>query len=451
MIGFILANSREHIEALLQVHKDLLEEILQGLADFPELAEEETRLKSLIAKINRKARKQNRAVTQENIRSEDAAKIAASVLFQRNDERQVGLPLLNASSEHASELTQSKNCYCCKVPFKQLHHFYHQLCPDCAAENFAKRSVKADLRGRIALVTGGRIKIGSEISLKLLRWGAKVIITTRFPANALAAFQAQEDASEWLDRLEIVGLDLRNLQDVEQLIIRLHRDLPYLDVLIHNAAQTVKRPIEFYAPLLAKETNSQLLEDKASLLPGLPSPHFPAGKTDLYGQQVDLRPVNSWLQPLDEVTLLEMLEVQLVNVTAPFRLNSALKPLMERSPFDRRFIVNVSAMEGVFNRNYKSPNHPHTNMAKAALNMMTRTAAEGYAQAGIYMTSVDTGWITDENPAPKRENLRNQGFVPPLDVIDGAARVLDPVVEGIHQPQTPLFGVFLKDYKISPW
>lgn len=129
-----------------------------------------------------------------------------------------------------------------------------------------------------------------------------------------------------------------NLQDVEQLIIRLHRDLPYLDAPIHNAAQTVKRPIEFYAPLLAKETNSHLLEDKASLLPGLPSPHFPAGKTDLYGQQVDLRPVNSWLQPLDEVTLLEMLEVQLVNVTAPFRLNSALKPLMERSPFDRRLL-----------------------------------------------------------------------------------------------------------------
>ncbi len=447
----MLANSKEHIQALLQVHKHLLEEVLQGLADHPELAEEETRLKSLIAKINRTARKQNRAATQEVIRAADASKIAASELFQRNDERHLGRPLLPASAEESRELTQAKSCYICKAAFRKLHAFYHQLCPECAEENFERRGDEADMHGRIALVTGGRIKIGFEIALKLLRWGARVIITTRFPANALAAFQGEEDAADWLDCLEIVSLDLRNLQDVEDLVARLQRDLPHLDVIIHNAAQTVKRPIAFYAPLLARENGSALLEGKATLLPGLPSPHFPAGQTDIYGQQADLRPHNSWLQPLDEVSLLEMLEVQLVNVTAPFRLNSALKPLLERSPFARRFIVNVSAMEGVFNRAYKSPNHPHTNMAKAALNMMTRTSAEGYAQAGIYMTSVDTGWITDENPAPKKEVLRDHGFVPPLDVIDGAARVLAPVVDGINLPETPPFGVFLKDYKISPW
>ncbi len=436
---------------LLQAHKALLEEVLQGLADHPELADEETRLKSLIAKINRQARKQNRAENQATTRKADATKLAASELFQRNDERGLGQLLLKETSEADRELTHAKSCYICKASFKKLHVFYHQLCPECAAENFARRSAHADMQGRIALVTGGRIKIGFEIALKLLRWGAKVIITTRFPANALAAFQSQPDAIDWLNRLEIIGLDLRNLQDVEGLIQRLNRQLPHLDVLIHNAAQTVKRPREFYAPLLARETKSHLLEGNSALLPDLPSPHFPAGQTDLYGQQADLRPMNSWLQPLEEVDLLEMLEVQLVNVTAPFRLNSALKPLMERSPFARKFIVNVSAMEGVFNRAYKSPHHPHTNMAKAALNMMTRTSAEGYAQAGIYMTSVDTGWITDENPAPKKEILRDLGFVPPLDVIDGAARVLAPIVEGINLVQTPLFGVFLKDYKISQW
>lgn len=435
-----------------------MEEILQGLADHPELAEEEVRLRSLIAKINRTARKQNRAQKKEAIREEDAAKIAGSALFQLNDERkstqEKQLPAASPETQWKPKtirLTQAKSCYICKAPFRQLHAFYHQLCPDCAAENFARRSEQADMTGRIALVTGGRIKIGYEIALKLLRWGGRVIITTRFPANALATFQNEKDADEWLDRLEIVGLDLRNIPEVENLIAHLQNNLPHLDILIHNAAQTVKRPLEFYAPLLAREKNSHLLEDKASLLPGLPSPYFPEGQTDLYGQQADLRPVNSWLQALDEISLQEMLEVQLVNVTAPFRLNSALKPLMERSPNLRRFIVNVSAMEGVFSRAYKSPNHPHTNMAKAALNMMTRTSAEGYAQSGIYMTSVDTGWITDENPAPKKEVLRNAGFVPPLDVIDGAARVLAPVIEGINQAEAPVYGVFLKDYKISPW
>ncbi|MFN8393059.1 MAG: SDR family oxidoreductase [Bacteroidia bacterium] len=451
MVRKAVTTSKEHIQELLHAHKLVLEEVLQGLADHPELADEETRLKSLIAKINRQARKQNRASSKEITRSEDASKIAASALFQLNDERNLGQLSLPEVTEDVRELKNAKSCYICKAPFRRLHEFYHQLCPDCAAENYHRRSEAADMRGRIALVTGGRIKIGFEIAMKLLRWGARVIVTTRFPANAIAAFQAEADAGEWMDRLEVVGLDLRNLKEVEALIERLHLNLPHLDILIHNAAQTVKRPIEFYAPLLAREKGSHLLEDKASLLPGLPSPYFPAGKTDLYGQQADLRPQNSWLQPIDEVSLLEMLEVQLVNVTAPFRLNSALKPLMERSPFTRRFIVNVSAMEGVFNRAYKSPNHPHTNMAKAALNMMTRTSAEGYAQAGIYMTSVDTGWITDENPAPKKEVLRNQGFVPPLDVVDGAARVLAPIVDGINLPETPQFGVFLKDYKVSPW
>lgn len=446
-----MEDSKRDIQDLLLQHRHLLEEVLQGLADHPELADEETRLKSLIAKINRNARKQNRATTKDLTRQADASRIAASALFQLNDERNHGRLLLSESTDEDRTLKQGRNCYICKASYKQVDAFYHQLCPACAAENLARRSAQADMQGRIALVTGGRIKIGFEIALKLLRWGARVVITTRFPANAIAAFAKQEDSPQWMNRLQVEGLDLRNLQEVENLIGRLQGDLPHLDVIIHNAAQTVKRPIEFYAPLLAAEQGSLLLENKTSLLPGLPSPYFPAGQTDLYGQQADLRPVNSWLQPLNEVSLLEMLEVQLVNVTAPFRMNSALKPLMERSPFARRFIVNVSAMEGVFNRVYKSPNHPHTNMAKAALNMMTRTSASGYANCGIYMTSVDTGWITDENPAPMKEVLRDHGFVPPLDVIDGAARVLAPVVDGINKPEPPLSGVFLKDYKISPW
>ncbi len=160
---------------------------------------------------------------------------------------------------------------------------------------------------------------------------------------------------------------------------------------------------------------------------------------------------NSWTLLADEVDPIELVEVQFVGAMAPFLLCSRLRPLLARSPAERRFIVNVSAMEGQFARAAKTVFHPHTNMAKAALNMLTRTAAADYARDAIYMNSVDTGWITDENPLPKRTRIEERdGFVPPLDVIDGAARVYHPIVFGISA-ETPLFGLFLKDYKPHAW
>ena len=168
-------------------------------------------------------------------------------------------------------------------------------------------------------------------------------------------------------------------------------------------------------------------------------------------ERADSRDVNSWLLRLDEVGTTEMLEVQLVNSIAPFVLNSRLKPLMMRSPHARRFIVNVSAMEGQFGR-HKTVFHPHTNMAKAALNMMTRTSGDDYAKDGIYMNSVDTGWVTDENPTPKRERKQNErGFFAPLDIIDGMARIYHPIAMGIIDEAEPHFGQFLKDYAPCRW
>jgi NAD(P)-dependent dehydrogenase (short-subunit alcohol dehydrogenase family) len=144
--------------------------------------------------------------------------------------------------------------------------------------------------------------------------------------------------------------------------------------------------------------------------------------------------------------------VQLVNAVAPFLLNSQLKPLLLRSPFERRFIINVSAMEGQFGRASKTEFHPHTNMAKAALNMMTRTAAADYARDGIYMNSVDTGWITDENPLDRKLHAQQaRGFYTPLDAIDGMARLYDPIVQGLADPAEPLHGHFLKDFVPHPW
>lgn len=307
----------------------------------------------------------------------------------------------------------------------------------------------------------------------MLRDGATVWVTTRFPHDAAIRFSREPDFDTWKTRLQIAALDLRLLPAVGQFVQYLHDRVTHLDILINNAAQTVKRPAGFYQHLSEIENTprNQLPKTAQQILPAqwpsssLPSksgePHspasrdelsyFPAGLLDRHGQQIDLRPQHSWTLRLHEVDMLEMLEVQLVNAAAPFLLNSRLKPLLLKSPFPRRFIINVSAMEGQFNRENKTANHPHTNMAKAALNMMTRTSAQDYARDGIFMNSVDTGWITQENPHPKKTGIRARGFAPPLDEIDGMARIYDPIVQGLSGEHTPVSGCFLKDYQPHPW
>ncbi|OQP61162.1 hypothetical protein A3860_05440 [Niastella vici] len=374
-------------------------------------------------------------------------------------------------SNEALELTGAQKCYSCKTPYSKIHFFYHLLCPSCAELNYTRRQQSADLTDRVALITGGRIKIGYLTALRLLRDGAKVWVTTRFAKDCIKRFSEEKDFSVWGHRLKIVALDLRNLAQVKNFIQYLQEHETQLDILINNAAQTVKRPTEFYQHLFEFEQTGadalpaalqQCLVDAAQFQfqPGMWQQHllpyeaaacFPPNQYDKDRQQIDLRTSNSWTMLLEEISPVEMLETQLVNVTAPFMLNSQLKALMKKSPFERKFIINVSAMEGQFNRSSKTPYHPHTNMAKAALNMMTRTAAQEYALSGIFMNSVDTGWITQENPYPDKERLYNEGFVPPLDETDGMARIYDPVVTGLTQPGLPLFGHFLKDYVPHAW
>ncbi len=438
--------------------------VLQIIANDPSAIDEHCRLKSLIAKIHRKGKASMRQKRRQQRIDSDRQKIANTQILSKRRGAE-----LTCDDHSKIALERSRTCYICKEPFTDLHFFYHQLCPKCAAVNWSKRQQRSELFGRTALVTGGRTKIGFQTVLKLLRDNARVLVTTRFPRDACNRFAAEADFVEWRDRLRIYGLDLRDIPAVEEFARRLVADEPYLDILIHNAAQTIKRPLKFYEHLLEAR---DLLDDQRSLMaqcehddavlletrPGyqgqLPSAeeYFPSASYDLDGQQVDYRPTNSWKLRLGEVSTIESLEVFLVNATAPFVLSSRLRPLLEQSPNARRFIVNVSAMEGQFSRAAKTSFHPHTNMAKAALNMLTRTSSADLAADAIYMNSVDTGWITDERPHPEAMHLReDQGFYPPLDIVDGASRIFDPIATGINEDSQPLFGHFLKDYAPYPW
>lgn len=406
-------------------------------------------------------------------------------------------------AEDAPQLHQERNCYVCKTAFKTVHFFYDSMCGACGDFNYAKRTQRADLTGRVALVTGGRVKIGYQAALMLLRSGAKVIVTTRFARDGAQRFAQEPDFGEWGQRLQVHGLDLRHSPSVELFARFLVQQESRLDLLLNNACQTVRRPPQFYEHLLAHETGAfrelpaperkvleghealtELLRDKSATLPaggaglvaGLPqapgigvhsaallsqqryldedftpgNEAFPRHRFDEDLQQVDLRAVNSWRLLLADVPTPELLEVQLVNAVAPFVLNARLKPLMLADNAGDRHIVNVSAMEGQFYRAKKTDRHPHTNMAKAALNMLTRTSAPDYAKDGIFMNSVDTGWITDEDPAVHAARKAEMGFQPPLDIIDGAARIVDPFIDGLNSGEH-VYGQFLKDYKPTPW
>ncbi|MEV6343663.1 SDR family NAD(P)-dependent oxidoreductase [Actinoplanes sp. NPDC051851] len=419
-------------------------------------------------------RRDRRAAVLENDRAVTEA--TATGAPGRIDDETAGIPLTSATQGAvAGVLKQARGCYVCKQRYTVVDAFYHQLCPDCAKLNHERRDARTDLTGRRALLTGGRAKIGMYIALRLLRDGADLTITTRFPHDAVRRFTAMPDSADWLHRLRVVGIDLRDPAQVVGLADSVVARGP-LDILINNAAQTVRRTPGSYSAIAAAETaalpsgNLPELEyfGTAGTLGTSPAAALTAGSTTLSPQQItelaltarsvaidagglvpDTTTTNSWSDRVHEVDPLELLEVQLCNVTAPFILVSRLRPAMTGSPHPRRYVVNVSAMEGIFARGYKGAGHPHTNMAKAALNMLTRTSAVDMFADGILMTSVDTGWITDERPHPTKMRLHEEGFHAPLDLVDGAARVYDPIIRG--EQGEDVYGCFLKDYAPVAW
>jgi NAD(P)-dependent dehydrogenase (short-subunit alcohol dehydrogenase family) len=460
-------------------------DVLQELDDLPTDHPDAVRIREATAAVYKSVKIRRRREKREQVLANDHAVTAATATAApgRIDDETRGLPIGEArGAQVVGTLINARSCYVCKQRYREVDAFYHQLCPSCAELNHGKRDARTDLTGRRALLTGGRAKIGMYIALRLLRDGAHTTITTRFPHDAVRRFRAMPDSEQWLDRLTIVGIDLRDPAQVVALADEVAGQGP-LDVLINNAAQTVRRTAGSYAQLVAAEsvplppgpgprlvdlghgplqlTRGEQTEQHSfdahnltalALTSGSASLDRVADGTaiDAGGLVPDLDAVNSWTQRVHEVDALELLEVQLCNVTAPFVLVSRLRPSLAASSARRTYVVNVSAMEGQFGRGYKGPGHPHTNMAKAALNMLTRTSArEMFESDGILMTSVDTGWITDERPHPTKARLADEGFHAPLDLVDGAARVYDPIVCG--ERGEDLFGVFLKDYSPAAW
>lgn len=463
--------------------------VFEALETLPPDHPDVVRVQRATAKLYKTIKQRRREERREANLTADRAVTAATATGapDRIDDETRGIPLASATTgATAGTLKNPRACYVCKERYREVDAFYHQLCPPCATLNRERRDARTDLTGRRALLTGGRAKIGMYIALRLLRDGAHTTVTTRFPHDAVRRFTAMPDSEQWLHRLRIVGIDLRDPAQVVALADSVSAQGP-LDILINNAAQTVRRTPDAYAQLVAAESaalpDGPLPEmitfstsggrgDTAQALPA-PPPQSPAmtphaltalaltsgsaspariatsTAIDAGGLVPDLNAVNSWVQRVHEVDPVELLEVQLCNVTAPFVLVSRLRPAMASAAARRRYVVNVSAMEGQFGRGYKGPGHPHTNMAKAALNMLTRTSAQEMLTDGILMTSVDTGWITDERPHPTKMRLADEGFHAPLDLIDGAARVYDPIVRG--ERGEDLYGCFLKDYAPCAW
>jgi NAD(P)-dependent dehydrogenase (short-subunit alcohol dehydrogenase family) len=481
---------RSHLTRLTQdQRRELL--TLAGLVAKPE-RHDLVRMAKAFRRAEREAAKEHdrKAIEQAGLRVQRRSPVFAPLWLE---------PPKPEGLDERPRLNNERDCYVCKQPFSKVHRYYDAMCHPCGDFNYAKREQSADLSGRYALITGARVKIGYQASLKLLRAGAHVIVTTRFPIDAADRYAAEPDFRSYRERLQIHGLDLRHTPSVELFARFLAERLPRLDYILNNACQTVRRPAGFFGHLLAREAEvvAGLPADLQSVLGGhaelrrmlggsdtqttgalsmaehghgeglvhsavlsqrrhLDEDYrggealFPVNRFDEDRQQVDLREMNSWRLRMHEVETPELLEVQLVNAVAPYILNARLKPLMVGTSGAHKHIVNVSAIEGQFYRTTKTDKHAHTNMAKAALNMMTRTSAPDFVKDGIHMNAVDTGWITDEDPAVHAARKAEAGFSPPLDIIDGAARIVDPIFAGSLTGQH-VWGQFLKDYRPAPW
>ena len=401
----------------------------------------------------------------------------------------------------AGEAEGLRHCYVCKQDYSGVHHFYDQLCLKCGELNYAKRTELADLSGRLALVTGGRVKIGYQ--------RPQGVALRRPPDRQYALSARFRDPLLQRARLRGVVRPARDLRSgsaphaerrgfCRELLAREDR----LDYIVNNACQTVRRPPAFYEHMMAGETaaletmpaatrklvgsyedlrdarpllgeaeaalSGDVVQTAAGLvaaahltqvplLPGeqdIPAALFPSGALDQDQQQVDRRATNSWRMLMADVPTVELLEVHLVNAVAPFVLNARLKPLMLRTGRARQAHRQRLGHGGTVLPHLRRPTSdirtrtwPKPVSEHAHPHLGRRTIIDD----GIHMNSVDTGWVTDEDAeAIAARKTAVHRFHPPLDIVDGAARIVDPIITGANTGDH-VWGQFLKDYRPADW
>lgn len=440
----------------------LFTEMLRTISKDISIIDDNQEIKTLIAKISKKAKKRTKYNNRIASKEHDKKVLQSVGIRAENDD----VRILPNSTGAYKEVVRAKDCYVCNKQYYKVHSFYHRLCPECAELNYEKRQLRANFSNYTVLVTGGRVKIGYHTALRFLRDGANVIVTTRFPHNALLRYSQESDYAIWKDRLEIYGVDFKKILSLENFLYYLQTTKKSLDIIINNAAQTVRLPQVHYNELIEAEA---ILKEKLStpLLQNVDDENvlqigvndekesLPIVDESLYALQPTSSDLttnedeNSWMKTLSEIDTIELLEVNLINNVAPFLINSKLKPLLMNSPNPKRFIINVTSVEGQFSYPNRRPHHPHTNMTKAALNMMTATSSPDFAKDNIFMNSVDVGWISSNNPGGKDARMQKDGFFHPLDCEDAASRIYDPIVQGVKGEAT--FGKLYKDYFVTAW
>lgn len=302
-----------------------------------------------------------------------------------------------------------------------LHPVYVFSCIKCGVLFQKFRHFTRDLSNQIALVTGARTKLGHQILLKLLRAGATVIGTTRYPKEAMKLFEQYSDYEQWKTRLNFYphGLDFDKpdlLDDLITLESTLRNDFGRLDILINCAAQTIR----------VREKTKQV-----ACAENVPVDSITVKAQNRYGDAkfVDPNLSNSWQLRLQDLEQKEIEEVLRVNAVAPTLLIQQMIPLMEFS--ESPYIINVHAKEGLFTID-KSGNHIHTNMAKASLAMLTKCLLSSKLKTikgtPFSIHGCDPGWFSiDEYYEDHRPWI-----IPPLDEIDGAARILYPLFKNLR-------------------
>ncbi|WP_430411636.1 SDR family oxidoreductase [Kordia sp.] len=435
--------------------------VLHALKENPLENPDNKQFGTLITKIHKKAKKLNRKDSYSTKKIADLETILNSEISKNALQNTTIYQDEKKAQQSFTKLNVPKNCYCCNASYKLAHSFYNRLCPSCAEINYENRFKNLDFSNRNIILTGGRVKIGYATALKMLRSNANLTVTTRFPANALDQFRQEEDYESWAANLVVYGLDLRNLKSVENFIHYYKSNHETLDILINNAAQTIKYTDQYYTPLLTKE--QQLLND-FSEIKHLIANETPVANVKLlenhieknflelnrFGQPIDNRSKNSWNATLEEISMQELIEVNLINQISPYFLIKELLPLLKNSTFKRKHIINVTSSEGQFSYNNKTMYHPHTNMTKAALNMMTRTSAMAFEEDHIYMNAVDVGWVSTGARESLRKTQFQKGYIPPLDPVDGAARIVHPIYEN-EKNNTIFTGKLLKNYAVVDW